>query len=91
MQNPPEEAFSHRANKDGSFDSICLFCYRTVATASNEADLRAAEASHSCSQKLDGTPGLAQGHDPMADRSPRPPGELRRFRRKPPTPYDSSQ
>jgi hypothetical protein len=40
--------FAHRRNKDGSVDSICLACYRTVATAGSEEELLAAERKHKC-------------------------------------------
>jgi hypothetical protein len=38
--------FPHRQNADGSFDSICSECFRTIATASTEAQLEAAERVH---------------------------------------------
>lgn len=38
----------HRHNSDGSFDSICPNCAITIATATNEADLRRVEAAHEC-------------------------------------------
>ena len=44
----PFEPFPHRQNPDGSFDSICPKCFRTVATRQNEADLAQAERDHVC-------------------------------------------
>jgi hypothetical protein len=41
-------AFPRRRNPDGSSDSICPECFRTVATAATEADLKAAESTHDC-------------------------------------------
>lgn len=38
----------HRMNKDGSFDSICLVCFRVVASGKREVDLRDAEKAHVC-------------------------------------------
>ncbi len=40
--------FAHRFNKDGTADSICLFCYARVASLTNESELGAAEANHNC-------------------------------------------
>lgn len=40
--------YAHRRNDDGTFDSICLRCYRTVATANTESDLVFSEAKHLC-------------------------------------------
>jgi len=42
-------SFTHRFN-DGvkTIDSICRDCFRTVATATQEADLKEAEKRHSC-------------------------------------------
>jgi hypothetical protein len=41
-------AFPHRHNADGSIDSICSECFRTVASESAEAQLQAAEGTHDC-------------------------------------------
>jgi hypothetical protein len=41
--------FPHRHNRNGSFDSICTQCFMTVATKSNEAELRGPENAHVCS------------------------------------------
>jgi len=40
--------FSHRKNDDDSIDSICPHCFKTVATSTQESDLRQAERRHSC-------------------------------------------
>jgi hypothetical protein len=40
--------FAHRENGNGTFDSICLGCYLTVATARREEDLTAEERRHHC-------------------------------------------
>ena len=53
----PFEPFPHRRNPDGSFDSICPKCFRTVATRRNEADLAQPERDHICEDEaLDFTP-----------------------------------
>jgi hypothetical protein len=38
----------HRKNLDGSYDSICLVCFATIASARREEDLRGPENSHVC-------------------------------------------
>jgi hypothetical protein len=48
MRHLNRKPFPHRRNQDGSFDSICLECFATVATESIEADLQAAESAHDC-------------------------------------------
>jgi hypothetical protein len=40
--------YAHRRNGDGTYDSICWVCYRTVSHQFREADLAAEEASHVC-------------------------------------------
>ena len=40
--------FAHRENEDGTFDSICLSCYLTVASAEKEAALFESEKFHTC-------------------------------------------
>jgi hypothetical protein len=40
--------YAHRQNGDGTFDSICLHCFRTVTTANTECELVFGEAQHSC-------------------------------------------
>ena len=40
--------FSHRVNDDGTIDSICPQCFKTVATATQESDLDPAESRHCC-------------------------------------------
>lgn len=54
--------FPHRENDDGSFDSICPVCFRTIGRAQSEADLAQAEREHVCS-----------GSDLRASESPEPP------------------
>ena len=40
--------FVRRSNKDSTTDSICLACFRTIATTAREADLVSAEEKHIC-------------------------------------------
>ena len=46
--SPLTEQFSHRPNQDGTYDSICRVCVRTVARGLPEARLAAAETIHNC-------------------------------------------
>jgi hypothetical protein len=43
--------FFHRKNPDATFDSVCGFCYSTVANTENEDDLRAKETVHRCEER----------------------------------------
>ncbi len=45
----PQKPHPHRHNSDGSFDSICSVCYRTIASKATEGELLAAEDEHVCS------------------------------------------
>jgi hypothetical protein len=38
----------HRANRDGTIDSICPRCYATIGTSMWEAELERMEAAHVC-------------------------------------------
>jgi hypothetical protein len=40
--------YPHRKNCDGTFDSICPECFRTIATVWNEIELGAEEETHRC-------------------------------------------
>jgi hypothetical protein len=51
--------FAHRFNKDGKADSICLFCYATVASLGNERELGATEAVHNCWSRTETVRNLA--------------------------------
>jgi hypothetical protein len=42
--------FPHRHNSDGTYDSICPKCYRTVDTQRLEGSLAAEEKAHVCHQ-----------------------------------------
>jgi len=46
--HPDREGFVHRTNKDGTFDSFCRACLRTVASGCCEADLAPFEREHVC-------------------------------------------
>jgi hypothetical protein len=40
--------FPHRQNRDGSYDSICPRCYRTISNRKTEAELAKDEFRHIC-------------------------------------------
>jgi hypothetical protein len=40
--------YPHRRNKDGSYDSICLTCFVTVASGKSEAELMKFDEKHVC-------------------------------------------
>jgi hypothetical protein len=40
--------YTRRQYSDGSFDSICMTCYRTVGRAPNEDALTVLEKEHKC-------------------------------------------
>ena len=40
--------YPHRWKSDGTYDSICFNCFRTIANAASEEDLVPAEAEHCC-------------------------------------------
>ena len=40
--------FNHRPKPDGTVDSICLQCFRTVATVNDEEQLATVERQHRC-------------------------------------------
>lgn len=46
VRNLPQ--FPHRHNKDGTWDSICPYCYLTVACRDTEEQLKQDEAKHDC-------------------------------------------
>jgi hypothetical protein len=45
--NCPQK-FPHRKNADGTYDSICIACFVTVARVKAEIDLRQFESAHIC-------------------------------------------
>jgi hypothetical protein len=44
--------YPHKRNKDGSFNSICLVCFRTVASHMIEDELAEEEKKHVCGTSL---------------------------------------
>jgi hypothetical protein len=52
VEENKRSAFHHRKNTDGTFDSICPVCFRTVASAKNESQLAELEHEHICEEPL---------------------------------------
>lgn len=48
MKGETKPTFAHRANRDGTFDSICRDCFVTVPTLQREEDLEKPEGEHVC-------------------------------------------
>jgi len=48
MDTPRKRQFVHRHNRDGSFDSICAICFRTIANRDREFQLARDEHRHVC-------------------------------------------
>jgi hypothetical protein len=48
MAFQPAPFFPHRRNKDGSFNSICLKCFATVASHMTEEELKDQDKNHVC-------------------------------------------
>jgi hypothetical protein len=45
----PPKTFTHHRGKDEGYDSVCLTCFRPVASARRERDLSRLERKHECS------------------------------------------
>ena len=43
--------FPHRQNSNGTYDSICPKCFRTIDTRNEEGDLAAEERVHICGRE----------------------------------------
>lgn len=46
------DAFLHRANRDGTTDSVCKYCFVTVCRSTWETDLAQAEHAHVCDPQV---------------------------------------
>jgi hypothetical protein len=68
-----ERIFPRRPNVDGTYDSICPSCYRTIARGTAEA-LSFAEESHSCSDEF-----LSQSLNPVVQWNQLPAPQLLRL------------
>jgi hypothetical protein len=52
MEHKSDVYYPHKRKKDGSFDSICLVCFRTIASKLTEDELAPEEKKHVCSTSL---------------------------------------
>ncbi len=43
-----ENAFAHRHNQDGTWDSICSKCFRIVDNSADESNMVEQENAHKC-------------------------------------------
>jgi hypothetical protein len=48
MADKADVTFLHGPHTDGLIDSVCSWCFATVATKTNDDDLREAESRHTC-------------------------------------------
>ncbi len=55
--------FVHRVNDNGSVDSICLYCFATVASFAKEIGLEERESAHGCVQRFQRTNATAFGRE----------------------------
>ena len=55
--------FIHTRNKNGSYKSICTWCYQTVISpeSATELEIRAADRHHFCNQANNGAGFVAPG------------------------------
>jgi hypothetical protein len=60
------QRFPHRRNPDGSYDSICIVCLATVASALDEEQLFLREVEHACD--LLRLYQVSQGQNPLVTR-----------------------
>ncbi len=58
-------AHPHRQKFDGTFDTICLLCFATIANARVEADLAEHESDHACDQAFLAERGVLKGIIPI--------------------------
>jgi hypothetical protein len=52
MTPPDDDFFLHRPNSDGTSDSICKRCFKTVCTSVWEAKLTLEEKRHVCDPEV---------------------------------------
>jgi hypothetical protein len=59
--------FPHRKNEDGTVDSICPMCFRTVASCVAEWQLAKSEREHICEGHLTGSQARGRSEVGMDD------------------------
>jgi hypothetical protein len=67
VAEPVPAAFPHRRNKDGTFNSICPVCFRTVATRLLEYQLATKERNHVCKDAEDWSDIELEQSDPQKE------------------------
>lgn len=79
MVLPRDHHFAHRANRDGTTDSICKYCFVTICTSTWETDLAEGERKHVCDpavvarwKKASGSEMAEEAEPRSGTRSPRP-------------------
>ena len=50
MIEPSKPRFAHRPLPDGSVDSVCLMCFRTIATTEDMMHREFLELTHMCTE-----------------------------------------
>jgi len=60
------ELFRRRCNRDGTYDSICLSCFLTVAHGQSEFDSERLELLHVCSGVVGMPGGMRVPNDRLA-------------------------
>ena len=66
-----DDHFAHRANRDGTTDSICRYCFVTVSTSTWETDLAQAERGHVCDPHVVSRLKKAAGRETANESDPR--------------------
>src|SRR3954466_11778668 len=54
VQLSADRDYAHRPNRQGGLESICLFCFRTVASGHSPEQLEQMELRHTCPGKIKG-------------------------------------
>jgi hypothetical protein len=81
--------FHRRRNDDGTFDSICLACFRTAASSPEESELNSLERGHVCDRAQSDFVRYTSNYAYLAKIQPieedveegAPPGSMKRARR----------
>ena len=80
MPLPRDQHFAHRANSDGTTDSICKYCFITVCTSTWETDLAEAERAHACDPNVVARLKKSSGREAAGEADSRPgTGTVKRF------------
>ena len=72
MVFPRDHQFAHRANRDGTTDSICKYCFVTVCTSTWETALAEEERRHVCDPVIVARWKKASAREAVEEAEPRP-------------------